>query len=132
MEHSKIIFNCNGYIQKERYEIYVRGVYNKQADSYFNDYIIRFDNGIILEFIHVLEKDIDNYTILKPIHINYIMHIIDEKSLNESKYNIKIEFINKILWFYSINYKRGNRNYRNEYNKYLFQKLCKKYVNNLI
>ena len=41
-------------------------------------------------------------------------------------------FINKTLWIYSVNYKRGVGKHRHEYNKYLFQILCKKYINNLI
>lgn len=132
MNHSKIVFNSDDCIQKKDYEIYTRKQYNKQIDQYFNDYIIRFNDGIIFEFIHDLEKDFDNYTILKPIQIDYILHVIDEKNLNKSNYNIKLKFINKTLWIHSINYKRGVGKRRNEYNKYLFQILCKKYINNLI
>lgn len=129
MEPNKIIFNYQDYIQKEKYEIYIKNEYNTTAEQYVNRYIIRFNNGVIFEFIPEFEKELDNYTISKPIQIDYILHIIDDQNLRESKYNIKLKYLNRILWIYSINYKQGYKRYKN---KYWFQILCQKYLKDLI
>lgn len=133
MAHSKIVFNCDECVRNEKYEIYVKNKYYKQFDKYFKDYIIRLNNGTIFEFIHELEKESDNYTIIEPIQTNYIVHIIDENYFKQSKYNIKLRFIDKILWIHSINYKRGIETYKKElFNEYYFQILCQKYIGDLI
>ena len=130
-QQHKINFNYTTYKQYDNYDVYTKYKFNAKSRLFHPNYIIRFKNGVIYEFIYDLEKESNNYDIVYPIKTNYVINIYDENNMAKSRCNIMLKTESDTMYIMNINqeYKEKNRGNKQ---KNWFQLLCRKYIKNLI
>lgn len=130
-QQHKINFDYTTYKQYINYDVYTKYKLNPKSKIFHPNYIIRFKDGVIYEFIYDLEKESNNYDIVYPIKVNYAVNIYDENNMTESKCNIILKTESDTIYIMNINQEYKEKNRDNEQKKW-FHLLCRKYINDLI
>jgi hypothetical protein len=130
-QRHKIIFEYTKHKYYDDYDIYINYKFNIKSKSFYPDYIVRFKNGVIYEFIYDLEKESNNYDIVYPIKINYVINIYDENNMTKSMCNIMLKTELDIMYIMNINQEYKEKKHNNK-QKNWFQLLCREYIKDLI